>query len=681
MKLIKEVQEEFSNQYGNEWDGRRREHLPLSFAILEETLPASHDDPQHLPAVEQAHRRYLDSQRKDKTLFLVMGYSPEQIVLSMAVHVCCFQCRRIIPVTTHDVWASTHNGADIQPWWDDFLASRPQQAQELSWDRLVSAEDCVQVSERSPSDVFKHLRRRMRALVKRQQLDPLGFAVDATGGTKPMDSGAAAFAAYYDLPAYYIASGEYNSDLRRPDPTTAIYQLLDRPLATFSHANRQSLWRAVQACDFPLAAELQKEIDEAIGQAGEFAGYFEEVDRRNSQSLGLLIDASRTWLRDGYYDQTTLLGGLADGLAGETVAPSRIVGYLQSATKGAEADQATPTPRELVRRMREETSHGNWRLVMENFVAEYYRLRCLAKLDLGEDPEDTSQSAPPENPREILTVGYGLAESIIDSLWYLPRCRQALRVSRVSGLPWDELGDEERQTMGKLGWSRPNLEFFRMKYKEKLLLLVHFDPPRETPTGNQHEAVEFKDVWCRKDLNGDRLTGEMRLNVLNADGNLPAIDRDPPDQEQNAYILAVTMTMQDRSLNRVYAARCRSKSNFGNCLGVFFGKSSWGDLRHMITHVRVPVTDGMRKVSAEVMYHYLPRLIELYRRIAEVEVDEFGSEVLAPGASPRLPVDLDLAMEPGWLRWRGDPEWAPDKFAPWLMVSESAIRKWLGLEF
>jgi hypothetical protein len=108
---------------------------------------------------------------------------------------------------------------------------------------------------------------------------------------------------------------------------------------------------------------------------------------------------------------------------------------------------------------------------------------------------------------------------------------------------------------------------------------------------------------------------------------------------------------------------------------------NWAMFRNAITHVRVPVTDAMRDESRQVIANYLPRLIELYRRIAQVDVDEAGGEVVADGETPQLPIDLDCAADANWLEWRHDPQWEPAKFAPWMMVPEATIRKWLGLEF
>lgn len=632
--MFNEISQNHKNSFGEEWENRRSEHLPMSLDVLLRTpiLSPANEKPEGCSKqIWTAHQRYRNT--TNKTLLLVMGFSSEQIVLSMAAHVLSYKCTRVIPVTTRDVWSLTANGNLIKDWWDALRSSK----QELpEWNTLVDKDRISFVRQDSPSSVFKSLRK----TIKEDSKYTGEFAIDATGGTKPMDTGAAAFAAYFDLPAYYAATSEYNYDLRRPNPETVSYTLLDRPTSTFTQSKRQSILDSFQSGDFPLVEKLSQQILDEIGPGGEFEEYFlEEADGVQIKKVNELAKCAFSWQSEGCFDPQ---------FCHELEVPTTDVNsFVWNESRVGNTDE-----RAIIRTLRDKSTLGNWELMIEYFVSEYYRLKSL---EVFSSQVSNLKPLPQyEHVREVLTVGYGLAESILDSILFLPISQNWILATPKTVCQKKLLQGGCDSYLRTLGWRYPNPDNFWLKYSSKVDLLLN---------GIGLFAVRAKMISIDKESMPQVLQQAYESTVWN--GSLPTLtevsmhDRDTAVEEFRLML---------RFGERSNACKIRDRGTWDTLFGMPKDQSEWSRSRNAITHVRAPVSPRMIEMAKLVVNSYLPRFIELYLRLCNVAENDVS----------KLPIDLDQAKAEGWITWTNDERWAEEKLVPWHGRGED-VKTWLGL--
>jgi hypothetical protein len=89
------------------WTEKRSEHLVPTLTYLRGPRKST-DDP------GESERRYLSGER-ERVLLLMAGYSPEQLALSIALHVKEFGCTKVIPVSSSDAWLGVQEEAPSTP--------------------------------------------------------------------------------------------------------------------------------------------------------------------------------------------------------------------------------------------------------------------------------------------------------------------------------------------------------------------------------------------------------------------------------------------------------------------------------------------------------------------------------------------------------------------------------------
>ena len=144
-------------------------------------------------------------------LLLMVGYSEEQLALSIAAHVRA-GCRKIVPFSTLAAWTSVQS---------EVVACLYDLGLSLSGDYQFDALQPIEPND--PANVFRKVLNWVREHPDRRP------AIECTGGKKPMDFGSAYAASFYGLPAYYVDFDGYNPQLRRPWPWTCRYHCLSLP--------------------------------------------------------------------------------------------------------------------------------------------------------------------------------------------------------------------------------------------------------------------------------------------------------------------------------------------------------------------------------------------------------------------------------------------------------------------
>ena len=331
----------------DEWRARRHEHLPLTLEVmLYSAGPLQH-----------GHEGQNDGEPE---LLLMVGYSEEQLALSIAAHVRA-GCRKIVPFSTLEAWASVQS---------EVVACLYDLGLSLNGDYRFESLQAIEPN--NPVDVFRSVMRWVREHPDRQ------LAVECTGGKKPMDFGAAYAASFYGLPAYYVDFDGYDPRLRRPTPWTCHYHCLSLPDAAFSLATRREVHSLFEARRFGEAKTLLQQIVEAQ----QTRQYLDEKDVQDLACAEQLIQRCDSWMQLRYDD-----GSLQD---------HKLHGYFVQMHKNQEK------PRVVVEGL---LQRDHAELLREYVVDEYWRLWSLWEK---------------EEFREALIGCVGLVELITDALFFLP---------------------------------------------------------------------------------------------------------------------------------------------------------------------------------------------------------------------------------------------------------------------
>ena len=329
------------------WREQRCVHLPLTLNVMLENVAS----------LDYGRRGQADGER---VLLLMVGFSEEQLALSIAAHV-QRSCKKIVPFSSLTV------GAYMQSGIVDCLRDL----------ELIEMEDyCFEplqeIEPNNPANVFQKIMHWVRDNPDRRP------AIECTGGQKPMDSGASYAASFYGLPAYYLDFEKYDRQLRKPKPWTCRYHKLELPDAAFSLSTRSSVRELFKKLRFQEAHELLQEIVNAPLAAK----YLEEEDHHD---LNLAIDQ---FLRCNHCIQFRY----EEDLLSEH--------KLHACFK--KSRDTKMEPRKIVEEL---LKRNNQSLLFEYVIDEYWRLYALR--DKGEH-------------REAIIGCVGLIELVVDSLFYLP---------------------------------------------------------------------------------------------------------------------------------------------------------------------------------------------------------------------------------------------------------------------
>ncbi len=227
------------SQADGKWEVLQPEHLTLTLKVIRghglDPTPHSSDD----PAIGYCNRDHME----EKALILMVGFSVEQLALCMAFHYLEYRCRKFV------TFYSEQSGNDFFGKYQELLGGLiGKDPGEVGRTVEVIRGTWGIVNPNRPSDVFKKVAEWLRHRGGDQRYVPLKrFALDVTGGQKPMDSGASAAAAFFNIPAFYLDFTDYDDLLRRPKPYSLRYRRLLLPSTAFSHHNRRDLREAIRA--------------------------------------------------------------------------------------------------------------------------------------------------------------------------------------------------------------------------------------------------------------------------------------------------------------------------------------------------------------------------------------------------------------------------------------------------
>lgn len=130
---------------------------------------------------------------KGGTLFSILGYTPEPIILTQ---------RAILPQKHVIFYSVTSNfESDVYPYLQEYL---------------TSSFELVPLPDTSFGTVYRCLQEQININVGED------YYLDITGGKKSMVASAAIFARDYDMNVLYVDYEEYLSDIRRPKPGTEV---------------------------------------------------------------------------------------------------------------------------------------------------------------------------------------------------------------------------------------------------------------------------------------------------------------------------------------------------------------------------------------------------------------------------------------------------------------------------
>jgi hypothetical protein len=331
----------------DEWRAQRHEHLPLTLEVmLHSTRP-----------LQYGREGQNDGEPE---LVLMVGYSEEQLALSIAAHVSA-GCRKIVPFSTLEAWTSVQS--EVVACLSDLG---------LSPNGDYRFESLQTIEPNDPADVFRKVMDWVRDHTDRRP------AIECTGGKKPMDFGSAYAASFYGLPAYYVDFDGYDPQLRRPWPWTCRYHYLSLPDAAFSLATRREVHSLFEARRFAEAQVLLKQIIEAP----QTRQYLDEKDVQDLACVEQLIQRCDSWMQLRYDDPS-----LKD---------HKLHRYF------IEARDSQAKPRDVIEKL---LQRDHAELLQEYVVDEYWRLWSLWEK---------------KEFREALIGCVGLVELIIDALFFLP---------------------------------------------------------------------------------------------------------------------------------------------------------------------------------------------------------------------------------------------------------------------
>jgi hypothetical protein len=586
------------------WEQLQPKHLPLTLKAMVnrglDTRGARLDD--------STVTRFREADPSSKALILMVGYSLEQLALCVAYQCLVFRCRKFVPFFSENTRGPFHQ--DI---------GRLLRMMEIAIDDGGGEKTVEWIDERvikdpnDPSQVFKAIVRWIR-----EAKSGLGgiarlesFAVDATGGQKPMDSGASAAAGFYGLPAFYLHFTEYDDQLRKPLPYTLRYSRLILPDVTFSHHNRVALHAAIESAQFERAAARLSDIEQSMEL---YPDYFDDGSKDNIKKVSQVVEESRNWFEQGY----------AEGSGDVEPAGELDVGGQPADLRSFWRLNCSLGPREMIEAMRQRCGQSvtngqdkGWLLLLEYVVDEYHRLNILSQQG---------------HHRDVVMGSRGLAELVVDSLFFFSWFRQLSRVESIKLIAPDPEKDPgsfknlDQQCGGLLNSLK---QFFCNQSLDPAFL--HLDDSAKNDLLTSGEA-NFT-IWAKR-VDGTNGTKWAKLDP-----------KDNPTVKLRVEVKAPVMTVLRKD------SKATVKQVWTDHFSFPATKERWAETRNALTHVRSPLNKDIVQLSCDVMTIYLPRIIELLCRLGE----------------KGEPVDLLAVVEDDgctWLKQPGSP-WREDARVPW----------------
>ena len=115
------------------------------------------------------------------------------------------------------------------------------------------------VNEVDPMDIYREIK---EAYLKWDR--PAKLHIDFTGGTKAMSAAAALAGAVIDVQMIYVASDDYLTDFRKPNPGSERLVYIDNPMAVFGDLEIDKAEELFSECNFSAAKEKFDSLRESI---------------------------------------------------------------------------------------------------------------------------------------------------------------------------------------------------------------------------------------------------------------------------------------------------------------------------------------------------------------------------------------------------------------------------------
>lgn len=166
--------------------------------------------------------------------------------------------------------------------------------------------DVQRVDPLDPVDLYERIRKAVEDYKRFNTVSHPNVIIDITGGKKSMSAGAALAAAQLDSRMCYI-DGDFNPDIRQPEPETERLEMLDNPTKLFGDREMESAELELRHGTFGAAYRRFKSITQtsptpARARFGcDLASLYQDWSDLDFESLGDSTVAMTARLRDGSY--------------------------------------------------------------------------------------------------------------------------------------------------------------------------------------------------------------------------------------------------------------------------------------------------------------------------------------------------------------------------------------------
>ncbi len=552
------------------WQDHSDDHLPVSLALLQKRSNVDND-----PARPQP-----------KTLVLMAGFSAEQLVLSIAFHYFENGIRHVMPFA-----GKTRGGGTS---WSDGIGDRIDQGLQILGIKkhFEDDENGLRIEEPEPVDASNPARVFQSILLWHRKTPNRSCMLDVTGGQKPMDSGASYAAMYLGWPAYYLDFEHYDDKLRRPEPQSLRYSELLLPNVAFSHNSRREVVSHFHGKRFRLGLERLMDLVKP-GEDPKYKEFFPQEDKDDIQSAARF-----------FRQCVSLMGADYDS---DTLRPIRP--ELHSQFKPPASDQPSPPSHQQSRKtlhqlMQPASASRDSDPLLQYVADEYWRLKTLLELAKGSSDTDDSAVRYSEGIRDVIVGTVGLCELIIDSLFALPQCclsiekLTAWKPVGVKGLKNDraeELGTDETVA------SQIQEQLCRQEFP------FHRIPP--SVPGSKERVLRGKTekwvVYCPSksfepsDFNKDNVRDFIAkiADVFRGQG--------PGTRNESRFELSVKVRLKEKLIDADKAQWAEAFGAFGD------GEAEWFGTRHLIAHMRAPMTRNHFSLAEKAIDTYVPHFVGL----------------------------------------------------------------------
>lgn len=248
-------------------------------------------------AKRRGAERRAEGSESPELMLLMVGYSPEPLLLSLAFHA----PRRVVLLRSQG----------LKP---EYLETLAQLWNRYHEDLGVPAWETVDATARtvreSPEELFQEVRR----LVDIGGKEPSKMLLEITGAKKSMIAGAFLAAGFLDLRVSYVDFDNYDQVLRRPDPETCRPVTLPNPYRLFKLREQDRLAEAFDDRRFGEARRLAEELCEMVERDDllELLGEDADHQRRGYSCLRQVARGCALW-GEGFYGEASETLSTVDG--------------------------------------------------------------------------------------------------------------------------------------------------------------------------------------------------------------------------------------------------------------------------------------------------------------------------------------------------------------------------------